>query len=308
MSQQLNLFSKGAADKVEGAAYDPLADPATEANAVDEMFAADSRYRGSREFMQLLNFIARLPQYSAFNGFLLYCQNPTLSHVATARTWARKFGRRLKFNARPMVILAPMGPIRFVYDLKDTEGDPVLAEQLTPYPAIQGLQTRMIENTVQNCALHGIVVREVFSNDRGNDTAVRMTPSIRKKYRHLNLVKDASYLIMLDPADKPEGKYAQLSVELGHIFCGHLGIDKNAWWSERHHLSATQGEIEAESVAFLVCQRKNLASSTGKYLAPFQLTEQQIPVFSLNAILQAVNYIEAMGRSRWRGPKKRGRY
>jgi hypothetical protein len=61
-------------------------------------------------------------------------------------------------------------------------------------------------------------------------------------------------------------------------------------------------------VAFLICQRKGLASSTGQYLAQYQLTEQQIPIFSLNAILQAVNYIEAMGRSRWRRPKKRSRY
>ena len=72
MSQQLNLFSKSATAKFDGAAHDPFADSATEANAIDEMFAADSRYRSSRELMRLLNFIARLPQYSAFNGFLLY--------------------------------------------------------------------------------------------------------------------------------------------------------------------------------------------------------------------------------------------
>ncbi|MBW2437859.1 MAG: hypothetical protein JRF29_11305, partial [Deltaproteobacteria bacterium] len=154
MSHQLNLFSKGVAYGIDGAAYDPLADPATEANAIDEMFAADSRYRSSREFVRLLNFITRLPQYSAFNGFLLYTQNPALSHVATARTWSRKFGRHLKFNARPLIILAPMGPVRFVYDLNDTEGDPVLAERLKSYPATQRLQTRVIENTIHNCALH----------------------------------------------------------------------------------------------------------------------------------------------------------
>ena len=308
MSQQLNLFSKGAAEQFAGAAYDPLADPAAEANAVDEMFAADSRYRSSREFLQLLNFIARLPQYSAFNGFLLYNQNPALSFVATARTWARKFGRYLKLNARPLVILAPMGPVRFVYDLNDTEGEPVLTERLAPYPTTQRLQTRIIENTIQNCALHGIVVREIASDDRRNDTAVRMTPSIRKKYRNLKLAKDASYLVMLDPADRAETKYARLALELGHIFCGHLGIDKNAWWSERHHLSAAQGEIEAESVAFLICQRKGLARSAENYLPQYRMTDQQIPVFSLNAILQAVNYIETMGRSRWRKAKKQGRY
>ncbi|MGD8665082.1 MAG: hypothetical protein PVI38_06525 [Desulfobacterales bacterium] len=308
MSQQLGLFSKGDAATLDSSPADPWADPATEANAVDEMFVADSRYRSSREYLQVLNFIARLPRYSAFNGFLLYTQNPALSHVATARTWARRFGRRLRFNARPYLILAPMGPVRFVYDLKDTEGDPVTAGQLISYPSSERLPVRVYENTVYNCALHGIVVREVVEDDHRNDTAVRMTPSIRKKYAHLNLVKDAGYLIMLDPAERMETQFAKLALELGHIFCGHLGIDKTAWWSERHHLSATQEELEAESVAFLICQRKGLVSPAKTFLVQYQLTDQQLPVFSLNAILQVVNYIETMGRSRWREPRKRGRY
>jgi hypothetical protein len=308
MSQQLGLFSKGEAATLDGGPADPWADPATEANAVDEIFVADSRFRGSREYLQILNFIARLPQYSAFNGFLLYIQNPALSYVATARTWARKFGRRLKLNARPLMILAPMGPVRFVYDLKDTEGDPAMAEQLISYPAAARLPTRVYESTIHNCALHGIVVREVVEDDRRNDTALRMTPSIRKKYAHLHLAKDAGYLIMLDPADTTNTKFAKLALELGHIFCGHLGIDKNAWWSERHHLSATQEELEAESAAFLVCQRKGLAGTAKTFLQQYQPADMQIPIISLNAILQAVNYIETMGRSRWREPRKQGRY
>ena len=308
MSQQLGLFSKGDAATLDGSPADPWADPATEANAVDEIFVADSRYRSSREFLQLLNFIARLPQYSAFNGFLLYTQNPALSQVATARTWARKFGRHLKLNARPLVILAPMGPVRFVYDLKDTEGDPVIAEQLIPYPASERLPVSVYENTSHNCELHGIAVHEAIEDDRRNDTALRMTPAIRKKYAHLKLAKDAGYLIMLDPTDTTETKFAKLALELGHIFCGHLGIDRNAWWSERHHLGAAQEELEAESVAFLICQRKGLTRPAKILLRQHQLTDQQLPVFSLNAILQTVNYIETMGRSRWREPKRRGRY
>ncbi|MGD2097878.1 MAG: hypothetical protein PVG35_09875 [Desulfobacterales bacterium] len=308
MSQQLGLFSKGDAATLDGSPADPWADPATEANAVDEIFAADSRYRSSREYLQILNFIARLPQYSAFNGFLLYTQNPALAHVATARTWARNFGRRLKFNARPLVILAPMGPVRFVYDLKDTEGDPVIAEQLTSYAASDRLPASVYDNTIHNCTLHGIAVHEVGEVDRRNDTAVRMTPSVRKKYAQLNLVKDAGYLIMLNPADRTETRFAKLALELGHIFCGHLGIDKNAWWFERHHLSATQEELEAESVAFLICRRKGPAGVAKTFLRQYQLTDQQLPVISFNTILQAVNYIESMGRSRWREPKKQGKY
>jgi hypothetical protein len=308
MSQQLNLFSGSKADVIDDGAVDPWTDPASEANAVDEMFATHSRYRNGREYVQLLNFIAGLPQYSAFNGFLLNTQRPTITHVATARTWARRHSRHLKPNARPLMILAPMGPVRFLYDLSDTEGEPVSAEWLKSHQVMQKLNSRVYDNTLHNCALHGIVVREVASNERLRDTAMRMTPSVRKKHRHLNLSKDTSYLVTLDPAEAPESKFSRMVLELGHIFCGHLGIDKGAWWPERHHINATQEQLEAESVAFLVCRRKGLTESAQKYLQSYQTTDQQIPVLSLNAILQAVNYIEEMGRSRWHKPKKRSRY
>ncbi len=38
------------------------------------------------------------------------------------------------------------------------------------------------------------------------------------------------------------------------------------------------------------------------------LEDPEIPIFSLNALLQAVNYMEEMGKSRWDKPKKRSRY
>lgn len=308
MSQQLNLFPREVADTIEGRTADAWADSAAGSNAIDEVFAADSRYRSSREYLQLLDFIAGLPQYSAFNCFLLYIQNSAITHVATARTWARRFGRRLKFNARPLVILAPMGPVRFVYDLKDTEGEPLASESLRSHPPAERLRSGVYENTIHNCALQGIAVRDLSTDELPEDTALRMTPSIRKKYSSLNLAIEASYLVMLDPSERRDAKYAKLARELGHIFCGHLGIDKSAWWPERHHLRTAQEEMEAESVAFLICRRNGVAGREAKYLPHHAAGDQQIPVLSLNAILQAVNYIEAMGRARWRKPKRRGRY
>ena len=130
MSQQLNLFPRSSLDSTESDANDRLADLTAELNAIDEMFAASSFYRNSHEFLKLLNFIAHFPNYSAFNCFLLYTQNPSISYVATARAWARKFRRRLKFNANPLLILAPMAPVRFLFDVKDTEGDPISPELL----------------------------------------------------------------------------------------------------------------------------------------------------------------------------------
>ena len=260
------------------------------------------------KFLKLLNFIAQFPNYSAFNCFLLYTQNPSISYVATARTWARKFRRRLKFKANPLLILAPMAPVRFLFDVKDTEGDSVSPELLKASALKKRFRAGVYDNTVHNSLIQGIIVRELALENPSAVTAARMTPSIRKKYKDLHLKKDASYLIILNKASHLEEKYENLVLELGHIFCGHLGIDKNAWWSERHSLAPTQEEIEAQSVALLICQRKGLISSTHKYLPEYLTEDHEIPVFSLNALLQAVNYIEEMGKSRWDKPKKRSRY
>jgi len=308
MSQQLNLFPRSSLDSIESDANDRLDGLRAELNAIDEMFAASSFYRSSHEFLKLLNFIAHFPNYSAFNCFLLYTQNPSISYVATARTWARKFRRRLKINANPLLILAPMAPVRFLFDIKDTEGDPVSPELLKPRTPKMKFRASAYDNTVHNCLIQGIVVREVALEDPSAETAARMTPSVRKKYSGLHLKKDASYLIILNKASRLEEKYENLVLELAHIFCGHLGIDKNAWWAERHSLTPAQEEIEAQSVAFLICRRKGLISSTEKYLSDYLIEDQEVPLISLNALLQTVNYIEEMGKSRWNKPKKRSRY
>ena len=212
------------------------------------------------------------------------------------------------FDARPLVILAPMGPIRFVFDINETEGYPIPSAMLQPVKPKSGQLTKIFKNMVFNCTIQGIRVAETQLDHAGGDTATRITPAIRKKYKSLDLKKDAHYLIFLDELRSLEDKYASLAYELGHILCGHLGIDSNAWWSERRGLNVSGEGLEAESVAFLSCQRRGLELNAKNYLVDYASKAQQLPTFSLNSVLQAVSYIEDMGKSRWTQPKKRSRY
>jgi hypothetical protein len=308
MSQQMNLFpdSRIAAGEIFG--DDRLIDQDIELNAVDEIFSASHRLHNHKEYVNLLNFISRFPNYSPFNCFLLFIQNPALSYVATARTWNRKFRRRPKIDARPLLILAPMGPIRFVFDIKDTEGHPV-AEGLLASPKTKPKNfSKIYENTIFNCTIQGISVYETSLEQGNMDTATRITPALRKKYNDLQLKKDSNYLIIINQGHSLEDKYSSLAYELGHIFCGHLGIDSNAWWSERRGVNVVGEQIEAESTALLVCRRNGLLAGSEKYLAGRAANLQQLPAFSLNTVFQAVNYIEDMGKARWSKPKKSSRY
>lgn len=298
MSHQMSLFPSR--DRPENKSSIPEG----ELNALDEMFAASQRFRSSHEYMELLRFMARFPKYSTFNGLLLYTQRPGLSYVATAGVWRKQFKRRLKYNARPLVILAPMSPVRFVYDIDDTEGEAVPPVLLRPTATTNMLPGDVYDKTVHNCFFHGIMVREIVLGRQSREGAIQLTEDVRRQYKDLELDSKTSYLILLNTEHRPEDKYAALAYELGRIFCGHRGIDGSSWWPDRQKVKLKIKEIEAESVAFLVCRRVGLLENSEKYLAEYRQKDQELPVLGLHSILQATNYIENMGRSEWTKPMK----
>jgi len=298
MSQQMSLFP------VKDVSDEKASPSEGDGNAIDEVFHATHRFRSYREYFQMLQFICRFPNYSAFNGFLLYLQNPDATYVATAGTWQRRFKRNLKPGARPLMILAPMSPVRFVFDLHDTEGVPFPPVNQRHDSGAGDFRDGIFENTVHNCGLHGIMVRQVEISNQTNGSAVSFSDDIRQKYPEPNLDAGMKYLILLYQEHRLEDKYTALVHELGQIFCGHRGIDRNAWWPDRGQTDPAVVRLEAASTAFLVCRRKGLIAGADRHLAHYQDQEQTLLPSGLNAILQATNYIEEMGRSRWHKPKK----
>jgi hypothetical protein len=307
MTKQLSLFPDSPLNLANSLMEDKIAALETVLNPVDEIFAAGPRFRNSQNLIDLLDFIVRFPNYSPFNGLLLYIQNPSATYVATARNWMQKFRRQPKYDARPMIILAPGGPILFLYDIHDTEGAPVPSTLLKSRTTGNQMPAKVYSNTQYNCSLHGIAVYETTAQKAATDTASRITPALRKQFKNLDLKKDTSYLILIDRSQSLEDKYSSLVHELGHIFCGHLGIDRHAWWPERETANLAGEEIEADAAAYLVCRRSGLVARSAKYLARYIGKDQQVPVFSLNAVLQAAAHTEEMGKFRWKEPRKRRR-
>jgi len=276
-------------------------------NALNEMFAASHRYRGSGEYLKMMRFISKLPKYSPYNCMLLYEQNPGISYVATPTAWKNKFGRYPKHDARPLIILAPMGPVAFVYDLNDTYGQPVPKELERPFLTEGKISEAIYKRTIYNCSFHGIAVIETLLHHKNAGYVSRCGKL--KRYKDVELAPNAQFVIFINKEYKLEDKYSSLAHELGHIFCGHVGISDEAWWPQRSRPSDDVVEIEAESVAYLVCQRKGLKANSDRYLSGFQVeNEKEMPVFGFYEILQAVGYIEDMGKELWEKPKKKSRY
>jgi hypothetical protein len=307
MTKQLSLFPDSSLNLADSLLAEKIATLETLLNPVDEIFAVSNRFRDSRNLMELLDFIARFSNFSPFNGLLLYLQNSSATYAATARNWLQKFKRQPKYDARPMAILAPGCPILFVFDIHDTEGAPLPSSLFTSPAARNQMPAKVYTNTLYNCASHGIAVFETTAEKAATGTASRITPALRKQFKHLDLKKDTTYLILVDQTRSLEDKYSTLVHELGHIFCGHLGIDRHAWWPEREDANVNGEEIEADAVAYLVCKRLGLQARSAKYMSRYTERDQLLPVFSLNAVLQGAAYAEEMGKFRWKGPRKRRR-
>ncbi|MBI5577629.1 MAG: hypothetical protein HY895_00625 [Deltaproteobacteria bacterium] len=308
MPEQLNLFQGSDTPGPGSPGEVPQPDLDEGTGALDELFRLSARWRGRREFLELLEFIARFPAYSPFNGFLIYLQNPAATHVATGRTWSRKYRRRLKPGARPILILAPMSPVLFVFDLKDTEGYPVAGGALRPPETRDRLSSRIYDATLHNSRIQHIAVREVPTLNSAAERVVRITASVRKNYASLELEATTRYLVLVDAGLSLEEKYACLVLELGRIFCGHLGIDSDAWWVDRKDLDLNRIDLEADAAAFIVCRRRGLAPVSRQRFSDGRDQDRELPPISLNAVFQAASYIEDMGKTLWRKPRKQSRY
>lgn len=305
MQDQLSLFPSKDRTPEE---RDTAANLPSDVCALDEMFAVGERLRDSGTYRGMLRFISRFPQYSAFNGCLMFIQNPKARFVATAGAWERRFGRKPRPDARPLMILAPMAPVLFLYDIEETSGPPIAADVLKPAAVTNRQLKEIYEKTVENCSVHGIAVRYVDTADPRLGQVAVLTVQTRALYRDLAPEGRDNYLVLLGNQESLVARYGALARQLGQIFCGHLGIDASAWWPDRRGTAPVGARIEAASVAYLVLCRRMLLEPGKAQVADAIRPDGILPVFGLNALFQSAQYIEDMGKSLWQFPRKKSRY
>ncbi len=111
---------------------------------IDQLIAATRLYDSSEAIQELLDFTARLREFAPFNAMLLHIQKPGLTHAATAHDWWHRFGRVPKKGARPLLVLRMKGPVDFVFDIQDTEGDDVPVDAFS-FPTFGALSDRRFD-------------------------------------------------------------------------------------------------------------------------------------------------------------------
>ena len=213
--------------------------------SIDELFDKTEKYRNSSEYMRLMSFISNFRRYSPYNCMLMHIQDPLITYVATISDWKHKFDRYPKVDVRPLLILQPFGPVMFLYDIKDTEGKATPEEIEKPFKINGNLSGNAYNNLKANCIHHGISVeyKKMSANNAGY--AQRINTNQVQDYKDNKLYFKTNYKIVINSELTLNEKYSTLAHEIGHILCGHLGMDPIGWWNDRSSNNDEIVEIEA---------------------------------------------------------------
>ncbi len=212
----------------------------------------------------------------------------------------------MKPDARPILILALRSPVLFAYDVADTEGEPLPKTLTEPLKKKGGISRTVLDNTLDNCARDLIKVYEEAGKS-SRSGIIKVLEKAELVQISEEEIYAALYAIQMDKELSTNQKYATMVHELGHLYCGHLGSDKTAWWMDRrdHITTQVQREIEAESISYLVCKRRKIETSTAEYLADYAGKNISLPEFSIDAVLRVAGHIESMGRRLVKKRKKK---
>ena len=92
-------------------------------------------------------------------------------------------------------------------------------------------------------------------------------------------------------------RYATLTHELGHLYCGHLGTPDEKWWPNRQSGDHASREFEAEVVSYIACKRVDSNTRFPPYLAQHLGKNRELPPISLERIMHAAGDIVQAGNT-----------
>ncbi len=254
---------------------------------LDQLIGATRLYDSSEAVNELFDFVVKLRTFAPFNGMLLHIQKPGLTHAATAHDWRHRFHREPRSDARPLVVLRAMGPVDFVFDILDTEGDDLPLDAFS-FPTLGSLSKDRFEAILMSVSGDGIKIEK---NAHGDASA----GSIKLRSRSDKPKGKNTYTLAFNSNHPPPTCFVTVAHELAHVYLGHLGSDSGRRVRDRCYVGHDQREVEAECTAYLVAKRNGLTPRSESYLANHQSGFESLDLYT---ITRAANAVEtAMGIS-----------
>jgi len=252
--------------------------------SLDELFSRSKLISTGPDFKKMLDFVSRFKSYKPYNNFLIYMQNPNCKYFATTKDWKKRFSRKPKEEARPMIILAPMHPVLFVYDIDETEGSPIPELLSSPFEVSGKFDHTNFINLLSHLDSLNITLHNKSLDFRHGGSIFReqklSDPEIELNLKHAK-----------------EVNFATLVHELAHLFLGHLGsLDTETFPVRKDEVMTNKSlmEMEAESVSYLVLSRLDLETKAAEYLAFYNAQPEDLKRISMDLVLKIATKIEAM--------------
>lgn len=257
-----------------------------ERSLLDQLLEDSRLYKSGRDYLDLLEFIARMRNFAPFNALLLQIQKPGLQFAASKHDWRERFQAEVKEDARPLLILWPFGPVALVYDVIDLVGGniPVDAQAFVAKGAIT---EDRITTFIERMESKDIAVSITDAGD-GKAGSIQMTESPKDEKTR------GCYKMKVNGNHAPAVRFVTIAHELAHLFLGHLGPDKKWGIKDRRHRNHTERELEAETVAFLVAKRNGVESRSETYLANYVRENPTMDDFDFYQMTRAAGQIETL--------------
>lgn len=284
--------------------------------SIDDLVGDALRYRRSADYRELVEFMASFRRQKPFNALLLHVQRPGAKFVAPAHRWVERYERQVRPGETPLVALQPFGPVMFVYDVSQTEsmGGEVLPDRfanafaMPPLIGVEHALPRLVENAkadgvrVSSAPAGATRAGHIYPVDDGRSQDVvvnrRLMTRVPVAVRHE---------VVLNSSHAPSERFATLAHELGHLYCGHVGTPDPAWWPDRRKTTEPVREFEAETVAYLACQRVDVNATMPPYLDGYLEAHDTVPDgISLDVITKAAGMVIEM-MDGWAKPRTPGR-
>ena len=251
--------------------------------------------------MRMLNFYASFPYLGVYNAALVEQQRPGAKMVLTVKKWAELYDRKIKPNARPVIILLPFFPVEFLFDIYDTrptgkynkEDDNYIIEQIINRHKAECKSDvwSYLANLEDNLSKYGIAYHSNYVVGSEIQAQIRIDNSeeiyVRLNKGHI-VNHNCHFLLSVRSGANKAEQLASIFHELGHLFCQHLAYP---WFKDRSCTELVK-EFEAETVSYLVCSRIGIHTHSMEYLATYINDNEEIPPVDIERIFDAVDLIE----------------
>lgn len=114
-----------------------------------------------------MEFCQRMKVLAPYNAMVAYIQRPRAKYLLNEGKWKNIFGRGIKPDARPILVLIPFGPLEYLFDVDDTyalldskfddkEMEKVIDELSAPFAAEGKVEDSNFQLLLKNLVPYGI--------------------------------------------------------------------------------------------------------------------------------------------------------